>query len=125
MLYGGIIAYIVLHGEISEMSAYIALLSSFTELALGPFGPQSSLSSPVWLLEASGKLWEASGKLWGASWRRPKSSWRRLDPSWSPLGAVPSPLGPLLSPLGDVLEALGGVLEAQSSNSLDSSTSFM
>ena len=104
MLYGGISAYIMFHCEVFEIAAYIVLPACITELALRPFGPQSSLSNPVWLLEASGKLWEASGKLWEASWRRPESSWRHLDPSWSPLGAVPSPLGPLLSPLGDVLE---------------------
>ena len=55
------------------MSAHIVLLSCITELALGPFGPQSSLSSPGWLLEASAKLWEALGALLALLEMAPKS----------------------------------------------------
>ena len=138
MLYGGIIAYIVFHGEISEMSAYIALLACITELALGPFGPQSSLSSPGWLLEASAKLWEALGALLALLEMAPKSlqnglqvapkwlknrSWSILECSWSSLGSLEAswmPCGGLLErswePLGQLWGALGEVWGASGDN---------
>ena len=56
MLYGEISAYFMLHGEISAFM----LNSCIMELALGPFGPQTSLSSPFLLLERSWKHLESS-----------------------------------------------------------------
>ena len=105
LLYGEISAYIIFHGEISDFM----LQSCITELALGPFGPQISLSSPVWLLESS----------WKPSWNHLEPSWSHLEPSWNPLGTLLglswsswSPLGAILHPLGALLEPSWSHLES-------------
>ena len=97
MLYGGISAYIMFHCEVFEMSAYIVLPACITELALRPFGPQSSLSNPVLLLEASGNL-ESSGKPLGSSGERPGGVQRALGGVLIPLGALLEPSRALLDP---------------------------
>ena len=69
MMYGGISAYIMFHGEISEQSAYIALPSSISELALlraPELAEQSGLAlESIW--KALGSLWKALGSVLEAS----------------------------------------------------------
>ena len=97
MLYGVISAYIMFHGEISAFMLH----SCITELALGPFGPQSSLSSPFCSQKALGSIWKALGILW-----------RALGGVWRFLGAILNPLGTLLEPSWSRPEASWRLLEA-------------
>ena len=105
LLYAEISAYIIFHCEISDLM----LQSCITELALGPFGPQSSLNHRFLLLDL----------LLEASWKHLESSWKPVKCSWNPLGGVlraPGgsgrhlgsswrPLGTSWRPLGELLEA--------------------
>ena len=87
----------MLYGEIS---AYI-LHSCITELALGPFGPQSSLNNRFVLLDL----------LLEASWGHLESSWKPVKCSWNLSRGVLRAPGALLEALGGILGALGGLLE--------------
>ena len=77
MLYGTISDHMEFHGEISAFMWNSCIM----ELALGPFGPQTSLSSPVLLLESSWKHLGSISKALGSLWRALAVSWSHLEPS--------------------------------------------
>ena len=64
MLYGTISDHMEFHGEISAFMWHSCIM----ELALGPFGPQTSLSSPVLLLEGSWKHLRSISRALAISW---------------------------------------------------------
>ena len=128
MLHGAILACIMIHGEVFAYMLY----SCFTELALGPFGPQSSPSSPEALASSSnsivfsmmfmawsvlrnvGVILEVVRDLSEGALKHRDSSGKPLEGSWKLLGSILEPWsakGSFQRPLGRSWRLLGPLLE--------------